>query len=281
MPRVAQGGTVALHGNVSRANGFPADPDPGATLSLTILDDAGVAVAGFPVTTPAITRDDLGEYHYDWTIPIALVVGDYTATWATLVDLGAAGGSETVEVVAPGSVDVPYLTVTDLRLHVTSALTDPALQLLLDAAYDDINDYAGPSGPCDELIVPGHGDLLMLSRPAGSVGAVVEQFYGTETTLAANDYEIRSSGQTLRRLSTGTNPSHYWRGRIDVTYTPAGDADTRKRVQLELVKLDLSFTPGVASEAIGTWSESYVSGKPYAEQRAEILASLGSGVLIV
>jgi hypothetical protein len=121
----------------------------------------------------------------------------------------------------------------------------------------------------------------MLSRPAASIGTVIEDYWGSETTLAADDYEVRSSGQTLRRLHTGTNPAYHWRGRVDVTYTPAVDADTRKRVQLELVKLDLAFSPTLASQTIGTWSETYASGKAYPEQRAEILASLGSGVLVV
>ena len=277
MPRVAQGGAVTLRGNVGHANGFPADA---ADLTLDILDSGGSSVAGFPVAIPPIVRDDLGEYHYDWAVPALLAVGDYTATWEGTVDGAVAGGSETVEVVLPGDVDQPYLTVDDLRLYVSSTLTDDALQMLLDAAYDEIEDVA-PSGQVNELIDPGHGDLLMLSREADSIVSIAEQFHGTSVTLAADDYEVRSSGTTLRRLATGTNPSHHWRGRVDVAYLPGDDMAIRKRVQLELVKLDLAFSPSLASQTIGTWSETYTTGKPYADQRSEILASLGGGVMII
>ena len=173
----------------------------------------------------------------------------------------------------------PLLTVDELRLHVTSTLTDEALQLLLDAALDAIEDVA-PTGPVTELITPGSGDLVLLSREATAITSVVEEYWGQSTTLAADDYELRSGGQTLRRLSTGTNPAYAWRGRVDVAYTVEDDSAERKRVQLELVKLDLAFNPALRSQTIGTWSEDYAD-KPYADQRAGILASLAGGPLAI
>ena len=71
-------------------------------------------------------------------------------------------------------------------------------------------------------------------------------------------------------------------GRADVTYRPPDDTANRVRVAIELVKLEFAFNPGLASQTIGTWSEAYTSGgKSYAEQRAEILASLSPGIGIV
>lgn len=171
----------------------------------------------------------------------------------------------------------PLLTVDELRLHITSSLTDEALQLLLDAAYAAIEETAVPIGSVTELITPGYGDLVMLARKADSITSVIE---GT-TTLAADDYELRSSGRVLRRLSTGTNAASYWLGRLDVTYAVPSDMAERKRVQLELVKLDLAFSPTLASQTIGTWKEDYATDKPYADQRDEILASLSTGSLAV
>lgn len=205
------------------------------------------------------------------------VAGTYYRT--RFSDLAGALFSEYSDIFLAGTSG-PLLTVDELRLHVTSSLTDEALQLLLDAAYDAIVDAAGPDGAVSELITPA-GDLLMLGRPADSVTSVVEQVYTTTYTLAADDYELRGSGRVLRRLSTGTNVAYAWRGRVDVTYVPTDATAERKRVQLELVKLDLEYSSTLASQTIGTWSETYVTDKPYAQARDEILASLSSGPLAV
>ena len=178
----------------------------------------------------------------------------------------------------------PLLTVAELRLQISSALTDPALQLLLDAAAQAIIAEVGASEDVSEFIAA-HGDLLLLSQPASAITSVIERSGWSDVALDATDYELRASGQTLRRLWTGINPSRRWRGRIDVPYSPLADEATRKVVQLELVKLELGSTAGVgvlASQRLGDWSESYQSSAPtYAQQRADILASLhGSAVLI-
>ena len=54
------------------------------------------------------------------------------------------------------------------------------------------------------------------------------------------------------------------------------DTATRQRAQRALVDLELSFHPGLTGQSIGTWSETYAGSgmKSYAEQRADILASL-------
>jgi hypothetical protein len=102
---------------------------------------------------------------------------------------------------------------------------------------------------------------------------VSEVIEGT-TTLAADDYELRSTGYTLRRLTGGTNPASFWRDRVRVTYTPLSDLALREVAQIELVKLDVAFNPTLAAQTIGSWSETYQQGKSYPDQRADILASL-------
>jgi hypothetical protein len=175
------------------------------------------------------------------------------------------------------------LTVDGLRLHVTTDLDDIALGLLLDAAYEAIDAFAGTgSGSEDypasitERITSGPGDILMLSRPAASVTSVIEH----ETTLDADDYELIGD-QMLRRLPDGTNPSTYWRRRQYVTYTPLSDENERDRVAIALVKLDLDNSPGQQSERLGDWSVTQESTSQYEESRAAILASLSSGFIAI
>jgi hypothetical protein len=278
MPIVAQGGTVTLEAVVGHSNGSPADD---ANLTLTILDDAGVPVAGFPVAIPPIVRDDLGEYHYDWTVPALLPVGDYTATWDATVDGADAGGSEQVEVVPPGSVGTTGLTTDQFRAFQTTTLADAELALLLAAAWDEIEDAAGPQGTVTERLGPFRGDRLMLSREADSITSVVEDARSSALTLAADDYELSDSGKMLYRLTVGTHPRWAWWGRIHVTYTVADDTAQRQRVQRDLVMLDLIGAGGVTSERIGDWTQTFATSSNPAEMRASILASLGSGVGIL
>lgn len=175
------------------------------------------------------------------------------------------------------------LTVEEFRAFVTTSLGDEPLQILLDAAWESIEDLLGPGAPTYDApdavneLVTVHGDLLMLSRAAETIESILE---GT-TELDPDDYEVRSSGRILRRLRTGTHPASRWgegwphRGRVNVTYTPLSDAANRQRVQMELVKLDLGFTPGTVSERIGDWSETFTQGATdYPAQRSAILASL-------
>jgi hypothetical protein len=177
-----------------------------------------------------------------------------------------------------------YLSLDQCRafpgMPTVAELSDESLLILLDAAAQAIVGYAGPAGETTERHHV-NGDLILLSRPALSVSAVLEDMRGAATTLAADDYELSSSGQTLYRLSDGTNPGYYWRGRVDVTYLPFDDTAERQRVQRELVMLDIAHQPGLASQSIGTWSESYSASGSSAAARADILASLGSGVGIL
>lgn len=171
------------------------------------------------------------------------------------------------------------LTVDDLRLHITSSLGDEALELLLDAAYEDIDKRIGPSGAVTEVLPAGAGKLLMLSCPASALTAVVEYAYTTsETTLATDDYELIGD-QQLIRTPDGTNPSNGWNGRVKITYTTLVTDASRDRAAVSLVKLDLDQHPGVSSERLGDWSVTYASDPQYATSREAILATLGSGFI--
>jgi len=169
------------------------------------------------------------------------------------------------------------LTVADLRLRLDTQLGDTALQSLLDSAYQAIEQRVEPSGPITEYL-SARGELLMLSRPADVISDVLEFVWAGQdgVELDDTDFELRSSGQTLRRLTTGTNPSRWWRGKVSVTYLPRDDEALRDSVAVQLISLDVNTKFGLTSQTIGTWSESYESrpGYGYAEQRESILESL-------
>ena len=174
------------------------------------------------------------------------------------------------------------LTVSRLRGFVASTLSDGDLQMLLDAALEAIDGAIGPPGEVTETHLV-HGDLMGLSFRSSGITSIVEDVRsGSPVTLAADDYELSDSGTMLTRLRTGTNPAWCWRGRVKVTHVPADDAARRNQAAIELVRLGIAFNPGLASQTIGTWSESYAApgSKSYPEQRADILASLTDSGLV-
>ena len=159
-------------------------------------------------------------------------------------------------------------------------LPDASLQILLDAAIAAVNEVAGATGEVTEHI-HGHGYArITVARLIGTIASVTED----DVVLAADDY--RASGYVIKRTGHGTNPSWRWGSYLTVVYTPADDTAERQRVQLELVKLDLAYQPGLAGQKIGTWEETYSASSVmnYEIERGLILASLGAsggGMLVV
>jgi hypothetical protein len=206
------------------------------------------------------------------------------ATWyrTRVSDTGGTSFSEYTAPFQPATAQL-YLSLAQLKALAPSTLNDESLLILLSSAATEIVRYAGASGEVSE-VVHARGPLLMLSHAAGGVTTVVEDAYGSAVTLDATDYELSRTGQVLRRLQSGTNPGYYWRGHVRVTYAQPDDLAIRQRVQLELVRLTMTFSPGLASQTIGTWTETYqtaASGKTYEEQRTEILATLTDPVFVL
>lgn len=168
------------------------------------------------------------------------------------------------------------LNVAGFREHVTTALGDTALELLLDAAWLAIAEIAGAEGDVVEVRAGG-GSILFLPRPAASITSVSEWFgYSTQRTLAANDYRLNSDGVSLHRLTVGTTPAVYWGGPVQIAYEPLSDESSRQVVQIALVKLFLDHHPGIAEEDIGDWRQVFQSNSVwnYAQERETILDTL-------
>lgn len=167
------------------------------------------------------------------------------------------------------------LTVSELREHVRTDLSDTALQRLADAAERIITDRAGPLASQTEHFDArdpyDHGDTLFLARTPGSITSVSERdgLDADPEALAGDDYEIRGKRRLVRR-GDGTNPRVRWADHVTVIYVPVDDTDLRSSVQIELVRLMVEHR-GLSSESVGDWSGAYGD---YQQERERILSAL-------
>lgn len=172
------------------------------------------------------------------------------------------------------------LTPAQFREHAPTSLSDAALQRLLDAAEFDIVADLGAVTTLEDRR-RGGGPYLFLSRRAATITSVVER-YGdvlglTDVTMDTTDYTLLPDGYTLRREWTGTHRNDVWADSVIVTYPVLDDTAVRQRGQIDLVKLEIAYQPGLTAQSIGDWAEQYRNVN-YADERAQIFASLHSAV---
>lgn len=166
------------------------------------------------------------------------------------------------------------LTVEELEAFVTTALEEDSLQLLLDAAEADIVRITGAAGATTELFVGG-GRLIALGYPADSITSITEETWTTTRNLDPTDYRLLPGGYLIERLVTGPNGRCcWWRG--TVVYERSDDDALRRGVQLDLIKLMLSYNPGVTQETVGAWTRQFASNSVWNndEERTAILSRL-------
>lgn len=165
------------------------------------------------------------------------------------------------------------MDLTTLKTFVETDLEDAALQVVLDAAEEDMTRAVGPEGGMiEEREMDGQADLW-LERPAESITSVTEtDDAGTVTTLVAADYRLHPNRMRIRRLATGTNQSTGWTGTVTVSYVP-DDLAARNRALVGLVELTLAFRPGAASESVGDFSRTH---QDYDRERARIISQAQS-----
>lgn len=254
----------------------PTDPD---TLTLDASSEWGDVLGPYVWTgvDDVIENDSTGRFHADLR-PDS--VGIWTYRWAGLDAqdemLGASDGQFRVT-----SAQNRLLTVAEYKaLHKTN-LSDPALEHYLDAARRDLDTRYGPLGVdiVQEFRPPRpFPHFLTLRYPAYSLSSVVQRIWSEDTTLDPSDYLLSTDGTLLTRVFIGaTNPAYRWGGLTTVTYQQRDDSAARKRIQAQLVALDMRFE-GRQSHSTGDEGESFGD---YAMQRAAIIASLRSRVLTI
>ena len=160
------------------------------------------------------------------------------------------------------------MDLTTLRTFIETDLGDAPLQVMLEAANEDLTAAVGPD-TADVCTRDMEGErFLFLSRPASVIATITTTIGGTVTSLATNDWKLWAGGTQLERLATGTNPADGWCGRVDVSFTP-GDLNRRNRAIVALVQLELDYRHGKKSESIGDHS---MTQDEYSAARGKIIS---------
>lgn len=167
------------------------------------------------------------------------------------------------------------LTPANVREHVETDLSDTAIQRLLDDVDAEIIRRYGPHGGPLTEIVDGREGLIILSRPILTVTSITERNGLTDTALAVDDWR-QWYNRALERLDSGTNGAEQWGERITIVYTPADEQAQRKRVELDLVKLDIHYE-AVKAQVIGDYNEVSVD---FGAEREMLYGQLGPALSI-
>lgn len=162
------------------------------------------------------------------------------------------------------------LTVSGLKEHVETDLSNTALQAILNAEEAEIISRYGAHATASEIL-EGGGEWLVLQRKASSITSVTETVNDTATVLAANDYQLWG-GMRLQRLDDGTNQRYTWGDEITVAYVPQDQNAQRTLVLVNLCKLALAYT-GLNAESVGQGDHSETSME-YNAERERLLKSL-------
>ncbi len=168
------------------------------------------------------------------------------------------------------------ITVAELRENVETDLPESAIQRLIDDADQLVVAAYGANGGAtqtDDLAVDPSNTLIFPSRPIDAVTTVTEYTSETlSTTLDLTDYRVGHDGQSLLRLTGGSNPAASWPYRVVVVYVVATtDSPRRRGVVIDLVRLATGHT-GLRSQRAGDYSEQSVD---YETERSKILGRLG------
>jgi hypothetical protein len=164
------------------------------------------------------------------------------------------------------------MTVSQIREHLETDLTDEALQRILNAEEAEIVQRYGAHATATEML-PGDGEWLVLERTLSTITSVTEIADSVSTVLATNDYRIWPKGK-LERLVTGTNPRTYWAPVVTVVYVPEDATAQRRGVLIRLVTLAAKYA-GLKSESVGSGDYS-MSSMDYTAEREALLRSLAS-----
>lgn len=177
------------------------------------------------------------------------------------------------------------LAVAEIQAAFETDLAPGVLQIFLDDAEAAITRRAGDAATQVDR-GPGRTRHYVLSRRAASITTVKEILGDTTTTLAATDYALVMDGRAIERQPTGAAWPSYggevvFGPIVEVTYAPFDDSATRKRVQLDLVKLALTYRGAIKTESSGDYTADASRLETYEQERLSLLASLAPSIGVV
>lgn len=169
------------------------------------------------------------------------------------------------------------MTVDEMREHVETALSDDALQRLMDAAEDDINDHAGrltmedydTAEEVTEWVRGGsRQSSIRVKMPIESITSVTSVYSGnpddTEDDLVEDEDYWFDGASIIRK-------GYFWGDRVRVVYVPKNTLSQRRACMILLVRLAINSEPGVGFEGAATWQS---TSQDYEQSKQRILWSL-------
>jgi hypothetical protein len=168
------------------------------------------------------------------------------------------------------------LSVAELRTLAATELTDAALQLLIDAAEEQLATL--PVGQVTERY-RGGSSVIILRWPAASVDSVTEVWESVvvppaEYRLSPTDSRSlwRSIPGTGEAAIPATSELGVWRGPVTVVSTPLSLASLRKVATAQLVKGAISNNPGVLGMTEGNFTIQFENGSTWSAAVDDALA---------
>ena len=167
------------------------------------------------------------------------------------------------------------LTVAEVREHVTTGLSDAALERVIDGQDAYIRRMVGPHDPATTMVYENDDRTVdcrfWLPRPASSIAKLEDRRrnYGGWFVRDASNYFLSDGGRSVNISSWGQS----FREVVRVTYTPVSENIERAQALIDLVRLETQDT-GLNSERDDTFS--YTS-KDMGKARREAITPLKHG----
>lgn len=229
-----RGTTERLWASFRNASEVLEDP---SSLQLDILQNGAVVVG--PIVQPALVRDALGLYRYDWAIPAGLPPGTYIVRWTAQLSSDPVGDPT----VAFDSVDVLAtagpLTLAEAKqgLNITRTDSDDELAGWLVAATELVESVVGPltARSVTEVHPASEGAAIYLRQtPVISVESIERRWDSSPLWLPADvEVEPLSGRLTVNAFYEGSGAWAGWGG-VRVTYT-AGRAQVPESIRKAII----------------------------------------------
>lgn len=165
--------------------------------------------------------------------------------------------------------------IADLRAHIETDLTDPALQRLLDDVDSEVFERFGDD---QELTVDlcGSTTTVRLYRPVDftvTIGEITvterdSRDDDPETLVLDTDYAVLHGGRTLLRFGDAVR----WKRVVTVTYMPTPEEELRDRITVDLVKLAVNYNGFNKQEQIGDYRAATFDD--YTKEREKLLMAV-------